>query len=144
MDIVQLLQNLAAQITELQAKFAEAQNKLADVQALLDSEKLASFNEGKSVGYEEGFAAGQAASGNGKLYSQEEADALVANAVAPLQEQINVLQGQVDAMPQKIADAVAIAKAELKAQVEALIDAQQSAESSSEAELKQNVSNLFN
>lgn len=116
MDLLQKFQELFNLISSLQAQ-------LADAQAALVAEKQAS--------YEQGFAAGQAASGGDKIYSQAEVDAML----LPLNEQIAALQAQVAGVPDQIAAAVAQAKAELKEQIKGLLAAQQASESASEAQL---------
>lgn len=109
MEIIKLLQDLAASVAALQAQ-------LADAQAAADS--IA------KEAYDKGFADGVASvPTSDKLYSQEELDAAIAAAVGPLNEKVAELQAQVDSFPaqidQKVQEAVAALKADLLAKYEA-------------------------
>ncbi len=117
-DLVKLLTDLGNTIAGLQAQ-------LADAQAALDV--------AVKQAYDKGFADGVASVPKGdKIYSQEEADALVKAAVDPLQAQIvemqakvEELQKQVDGMGEKLEQAKIDAKNELRAQLkEAYANAQ--------------------
>lgn len=100
MDLIQLLQGLQQQIADAQAA----------------AEKLAKEN------YDKGFADGVLSVGNGdKIYSQVEADALIAAAVTPLSEKVAALQVQVDGIPGLISDAVFKAKSDVLAAVLELV-----------------------
>lgn len=122
MDLLKLLQDLVAQLGALQAQ-------LADAQAALDA--------AKKLSYDQGFADGVASlppppPASDKIFSQAEADALVAAAVAPLQAQVADLQSKVDGIPKLVADAVAALKADLLSKYEAA----QAAESQVELDFK--------
>lgn len=106
MDLLKLLQDLVSQLSALQTQ-------LADVPAALEAAKKLSFDEG--------FAAGVASVPvSDKVLSLAEAEAMVLMAVEPLQIQIAALQGQVDAIPQTVADAISALKKEIAAQIEAV------------------------
>lgn len=82
--------------------------------------------------YDEGYAAGLAAGGVDKIYSQAEADALVAAAILPLQDQINILAAEIEQLKLN-QDAKVI---EFKAQLKAAYEAQQVAETEGETGFK--------
>lgn len=63
-----------------------------------------------------------------KIYSEEELQAKIAEAVAPLQKKIEELEAVVAGVDQKIADGVALFKAELLAKYEELQVAETAAE----------------
>lgn len=121
---------------ELKAKLDALSVQLADAQAAADQIAKES--------YDKGFLDGVASvPPNGdKLYTQAEADALVLAAVAPLTEQVAVLQVQVDGIPALIASEVAKAKEELKALMMAAYDEAQAAEGSLESGLKDKLAAL--
>lgn len=83
-------------------------------------EMRAQFSVEQKAKYDEGFAAGvgSVSSGNPKIYSQEELDAVV----IPMREQIAALQVEVDSIPSKIeaakSESIAAFKAELLAKYE--------------------------
>jgi hypothetical protein len=78
--------------------------------------------------YDEGYAAGLAASGNGGIYSQEQLDAAVAAAVNPLKDEIAALKLEVDALK--------AAALQYKADLKAAYEAQQVAETEGETGFK--------
>lgn len=79
--------------------------------------------------YDEGYAAGLlAGSAGGKIYSQEEADALIAAAVNPLKDEIAALKLEVDALK--------AAHLQFKADLKAAYEAQQVAETEGETGFK--------
>lgn len=121
MDLVALLNNLVANINELQAKLIDAQ---------VSADALAKQK------YDEGFAAGVASvptpQPSDKLYSQEEMDAAIQSAVVPLNEKIAELQTQVDGMQAQIDAKVSEAMSAFKAELLAKYEAQQVVESDSE------------
>lgn len=121
MDILKLLTDLAATIEALKSQ-------LVDAQAAVDQVAKES--------YDKGFADGVASvvvPPSDKIYSQAEADALVEAAVAPLKEQVSLLQAQVDGIPAQIEAAVSEAVAKLKADLKAAYDAAQAAEGEAES-----------
>lgn len=91
----------------LLASLAALQQEVVDAQALVDQ------------AYQKGFADGVASvvvpPASDKIYSEEELQAKVAEAVAPLQKKIEELEVVVAGVDQKIADALAAFKAELLA-----------------------------
>jgi hypothetical protein len=97
LDLLKMLQDLVTKLSELQAQLAEASFALEGA---------------KKVSYDEGFQAGIASviipviPSSDKIYSEAELQAKIAEAVLPL-------QAQLDAMPKAIVDAVAAVKAEL-------------------------------
>ena len=107
MDLVQLLNNLVANIAALQAQLVDAQ---ASADALAKAK------------YDEGFAAGVASVGSGdKIYSQAELDAKVAEAVAPLNAKIVELDAKVVAL-QALVDGNAAALVAFKLEVAAKLE----------------------
>lgn len=102
MDLLKILQDLVATINVLQAQ-------LADVPAALEA--------AKKLSYDEGFAAGVASVPppvSDKIFSQEELDAKLAEAIEPLEKKIVELQVVVDGID-------ALVKLELAKQKEDLI-----------------------
>jgi len=92
----------------LLASLAALQQQVVDAQALVDQ------------AYQKGFADGAASVSvppSDKLYSEEELQAKIAEAVAPLQKKIEELEAVVAGVDQKIADAVAAFKADLLVKV---------------------------
>ncbi len=131
MDIVKMLQDLAASIAALTSQ-------LSDAQAAADA--IA------KTAYDKGFVDGVASVPppvNDKIYSQAELDAAVASAVAPLNETVAAMQVQladlqavVDGMAGKIDEAVTASLVAFKAQLTAAYEAQQVVESESETGFK--------
>ena len=111
MDILAQLQALVGLLSELQAKLSQAE------QALVEATKKA---------YDEGFAAGVASVpvGSDKIYSQEELEAKIAEAVEPIQKKVSELQTIVNNMEEltatKVAEAMAAFKVELMEKVKAI------------------------
>ena len=123
-----LLEDFKGLITSLQVQ-------LADTQAALEAEKLISYNKG--------FADGVASVPVGdpsKKYSEEELVAKVAEAVAPLQTQIDSLKADVEAVKAesdaKAAQAVSDVKAVLLQSYKDLEVAVQTVETGFEDKLK--------
>lgn len=106
MDIIAMLQDLVAKMSALQAS-------LVDAQASLEVEKKAS--------YDEGFAAGVASvpvvTGGG--FTQEQVDAAVSAAIAPIQAELDGVKEELEAvkasLQPSIDQAVAACKADLLA-----------------------------
>lgn len=101
MDILAQFSALLALLPELQAKLADAEATLAA------ASKLA---------YDKGFADGVASvvvTPGDKIFSQAEADAMVATAVEPLQKKIEKLELVVVGIDGKIAEALMVFKADL-------------------------------
>lgn len=132
MDIFAVFAQLKANIEALTAQ-------LADTEAAVNEAKLAAYNEG--------FAAGQASVSTDKIYSQEELDQKVLEAVdaakaemassleasqakvAELELKVADLEAVVAGMDAKIAEAIAAFKADLLAQFEAQQDQESAGES---------------
>lgn len=108
MDIFALFEQLKATITDLQLKLADTD---------------AAIVEAKKAAYDEGFAAGVASvviPPSDKIFSQEELDAAVMAAVAPVQASLDEalvkiadLETKVGEIDMKVAEAVAAMKADL-------------------------------
>jgi len=101
MDILAQLQALVGLINELQAKLVDAE---------------AALNESVKVAYDKGFADGVASVPpvvSEKIYTQEELDAKIQEALLPLQAKVAELEVVVSGIDQKIADGVAMVKSEL-------------------------------
>lgn len=119
MDLLALLQGLVAQLAALQTQ-------LADVPAALEA--------AKKLSYDEGFAAGVASVPvvlpSDKIYSQDELDAKIQEALQPVQAELDSVKAQMVDMQvqidQKIADAIAAFKADLlaKYQDQQVVEAQ--------------------
>jgi hypothetical protein len=109
MDLLKMLQDLVAKLSELQAQ-------LADVPAALEA--------AKKLSYDEGFVAGVASVPvvvpGDKIFSQAELDAKIAEVVAPLEKKVSDLELVVAGMDQKVLDAVMAAKADLLAKIKDL------------------------
>lgn len=103
MDLVKLLQDLAATITSLQAQ-------LQDAQAALD----ASVKAGYDKGFSDGAASVVLPPASDKIFSQAELDQAVQAAVQPLQSQVDGIPALVD---QKVLEAMVQFKADLLAKV---------------------------
>lgn len=132
MDIFAVFAQLKANIEALTAQLADTE---------------AAVNEAKLVAYNEGFAAGQASVSTDKIYSQEELDQKVLEAVdaakaemassleasqakvAELELKVMDLEAVVAGMDAKIAEAIAAFKADLLAQFEAQQDQESAGES---------------
>lgn len=132
MDLLTLLSQLATllpMIEELKVKLAESQVALDEVAKLK---------------YDEGFAAGVASviipPVSDKIFSQAEADALVAAAVAPLEARVVELEAKVTELSadigSQVAAGVAAAMVDFKASLLAKYEEQQVAESESETGFK--------
>lgn len=122
MDIVKLLQDLAATIAALQTQLADAQAA---------AESIA------KEAYDKGFADGVASVPvSDKIYSQAELDAAVASATEPLHGQIAELQVKVSELEASIDQKVGEAVAALKADLLAKYEEQQVAESEGETGFK--------
>lgn len=111
MDLIKLLNDLVANVSALQGQIAELQAKLIDAQAELDRVAKES--------YDKGFADGVASVPvSDKVFSQAEADALVASAVEPLKKEIEGLKLAVEAAKieaeKSVKDGIAAMKAALK------------------------------
>ena len=105
MDILAQLQALVSLINELQAKLVDAE---------------AALSESVKTAYDKGFADGVASVPppvTDKIFSQAEVDAMLAEAVAPLQKKIEDLEAVVASVDQKIADAIIAFKADLLVKV---------------------------
>lgn len=103
MDILAQLQALVGLITELQAKLVDAESALA---------------ESVKAAYDMGFTDGVASVPpvvSEKIYTQEELDAKIQEALLPLQTKVEELEVVVAGLDQKVADGVAMVKAELLA-----------------------------
>lgn len=101
MDLLKLLQDLVAQLAALQAQLSDVPKALEDA---------------KKLSYDEGFKAGVASVPvpvSDKIYSQAELDKAVADAVAPMQVQIEDLKAQVATIDQKVLAGMAQMKADL-------------------------------
>lgn len=114
-DLAQILNDLAQAAQD----GAKAAQELADLK----------FAEGKLAGDAEGYARGfedgkKSVPASDKIFSQEEADKLVADAMVPLQLKINELQAIVDGIDakieQKVKEAVETLKAQMKSDMDAL------------------------
>lgn len=125
---------LSQQLAALAGLLPEVQQKLADAVAAADALAIAKFEELKALlkaefnkmGFDFEFVDGvltvkfPETNPNEKLYTQEEADALVQKALEAIQKKVEELQGLVDLMPQKINEAIAAFKAELLVKVKEL------------------------
>lgn len=113
---------------DILALFNAFKEQLAALQAALQDAQAASEQLAKEQ-YDKGFADGVASVPppvNDKLYSQEELDMAIQSAMAPLQEQVSTMQGQIDNLSQRVidlqngmdaakAEAISVFKAELLA-----------------------------
>jgi hypothetical protein len=115
MDLVKLLADLVGAIGAIDA----LKGQLADAQASADALAKLKFDEGYSKGFEDGVAS---APKSDKIYSQEEADALIKAVVDPLTAQVADLQVKMDAMKVEGEAAVEAAKAQVKAEIKASLD----------------------
>jgi len=107
MDLIQMLNELVAKISELQTKLVDAQKAL---------------DEQVKAAYDKGFADGVASVGipADKIYSQEDLDNAVKLAVEPLNVKIMELEGVVAGFDAKLAEEIMKVKAEIKAKLDAL------------------------
>lgn len=113
-----------AEVTDLQERLLVAKSDFDAMVVQKDQEKV----EFGASEYQRGFVDGGNGSGGGdKIYSQVELDAAVAGAVAPLNEQVMAMQGQIDALnaqlatvDQRISEAVAARLAEFKAALDSV------------------------
>lgn len=108
MDLIQMLNNLIAQISELQAK-------LVDAQKALDEQVKAAYDKG----FADGVNSVQVPPSD-KIYSQEDLDNAVKLAVEPLQIKITELEGVVAGFDAKLAEEIMKVKAEIKSKLDAL------------------------
>ncbi len=95
----------------------ERDQEFADMVAAKDAEKVA-FGASE---YARGFVDGGNGGGSDKIYSQAEVDAMLAplnEQVLAMQGQITDLQGQLASVDQRIADAVAAKVAEFKGKLD--------------------------
>ncbi len=133
MDLLKLLQDLVVSINAAQAQIAELQTKLADAEA--ETTKLA--DEKYSEGYRQGKADGEAGGGSDKIYSQEELEAAVAGAVAPLNEQIAALAVRVEELEKGQVEVAKNAVEAFKMSMKAAWEALEGKETAAEAEFAQ-------
>ena len=124
--------DILAQLAALAALIGDLKGKLEDTQKALD--------EATKAAYDKGFAAGVASvivpPPSDKIFSQKEADDLVAAAVEPLQKKVAELEALVAGIDQKVADGVALVKADLLAKYKELEVAAQALETGFEDLLK--------
>jgi len=93
-------------LQNLLAALAAMQQQVVDAQALVDQ------------AYQKGFADGVASVPtpvSEKIYTQEELDAKIQEALFPVNEKVAALEAEVALVPQKVAEGVAAFKAELLA-----------------------------
>lgn len=124
MDLVQLLNDLVANIAALQAQLTDAQ---ASAQALADAK------------YKEGFDAGVASvvpPSTDKIYSQAELDEAIAMALVPVNQQIAGLQAQIDNFQAQLEQEKQAAVVAFKADLLAKYQAAQSAETEIEKSIE--------
>ena len=114
MLISEILLNLKSAVESAQLSLVGADQQLAD-------ELKASYD----AGYAAGLAA---ASGSDKIYSQVEVDAKIAEAIAPLQFQINDLSMKLDAAVADKDASVAQAILNLKSSLLSQLEAEQATE----------------
>jgi hypothetical protein len=103
----------------LLASLLSLQQEVADAKALVDQ------------AYQKGFADGAASVSvppSDKLYSEEELQAKIKEALFPLEEKITSLEAEISLLPQKIEEGVAAFKAELLAKYNELQVAETAAE----------------
>lgn len=86
----------------------------------------------KKASYDEGFAAGAAAGGIDKIYSQAELDAKVAEAVAAVQLQLDAVKAELEQLKGEVDLKIASALSAFKADLLAKYQEQQVVESASE------------
>lgn len=117
MDILAQLQAIVSLINELQAKLVDAE---------------AALSESAKIAYDKGFADGAASvvvtPPTDKLYSEEELQTKIKEALFPLEEKITSLEAEIALLPQKIEEGVAAFKAELLAKYNELQVAETAAE----------------
>ena len=104
----------------LLASLAALQQQVVDAQALVDQ------------AYQKGFADGAASvvvpPASDKIYSEEELQAKIKEALFPLEEKITSLEAEISLLPEKIEEGVAAFKAELLAKYNELQVAETAAE----------------
>jgi hypothetical protein len=105
-----------SKIAEILVLIADLQAKLADVDAFVAAEKQASYDKG----FADGVASVVVPPPSDKLYSQEELDAKIQEAVLPLQAKIAELEVVVAGIDQLVADKMAAFKAELLVKIQEL------------------------
>ena len=106
---------------KLDVMIAQAQDRVIELEAL-KSTIAAELQEQ----YDAGFSAGAASVGSDAIYTEEQLQAKISEAVLPL-------QAQIEEFPNQIQTAVEQAKVELKAELLADYEAAQASESSIEA-----------
>jgi hypothetical protein len=105
-----------SKIAEILVLIADLQAKLADVDAFVALEKQASYDKG----FADGVASVVVPPPSDKLYSQEELDAKIQEAVLPLQAKIAELEVVVAGIDQLVADKLAAFKADLLEKVKSI------------------------
>ncbi len=114
---------IVEQLVALIAALAELQEKLSDAQIALEV--------ATKEAYDKGFVDGVASVpvvGAEKIYSEEELQVKIQEALLPLNEKIATLEVEIALVPEKIAAGVALMKAELLAKYEELQVAETAAE----------------
>lgn len=117
-----------SKIAEILVLIADLQAKLADVEVFVAAEKQLSYEKG----FADGVASVPVVPPSDKLYSQEELDAKLAEALLPLNDKIVELEKKIEELTLAVdaakVEAVALFKAELAAKYEELQVAETAAE----------------
>lgn len=132
-SIAELLSNFKNTLDALNGQMANLKQRLDDAKLAVDDAVAKAYAEGFSAAKLEG---GGEAPKSDKLYSQVEAEAMVAAAVEPLKLEVSDLLGKIEALNGAIAPQVEAAVAAMKADLLAKYEASQVAESTVETGFK--------
>lgn len=132
-SIAELLSNFKNTLDALNGQMANLKQRLDDAKLAVDDAVAKAYAEGFAAAKLEGGGEGPKSD---KLYSQVEAEAMVAAAVEPLKLEVSDLLGKIEALNGAIEPQVQAAVAAMKADLLAKYEASQVAESTVETGFK--------